>query len=44
MTTSSNAIRHNAAVTRSRRETLNSHKSVNLWFTGFSGSGKSTLA
>jgi adenylylsulfate kinase len=44
MTISPNAIRHNAAVTRPRRETLNGHKSVNLWFTGLSGSGKSTLA
>ncbi|MFH2123668.1 MAG: adenylyl-sulfate kinase [Pseudomonadota bacterium] len=44
MTASSNVIRHNAAVTRPRRETLNGHKSVNLWFTGLSGSGKSTLA
>jgi adenylylsulfate kinase len=37
-------IWHNAAVTRPRRETLNGHRSVNLWFTGLSGSGKSTLA
>jgi adenylylsulfate kinase len=44
MTISPNVIRHNAAVTRPRRETLNGHKSVNLWFTGLSGSGKSTLA
>ena len=44
MTHSPNAIRHQAAVTRPRRETLNGHRSVNLWFTGLSGSGKSTLA
>jgi len=31
-------------VIRSRRETLNGHRSLNLWFTGLSGSGKSTLA
>jgi adenylylsulfate kinase len=31
-------------VTRERREKLNGHKSVVLWFTGLSGSGKSTLA
>jgi adenylylsulfate kinase len=37
-------LRHNAAVTRPRRETLNGHRSINLWFTGLSGSGKSTLA
>ncbi len=44
MTISPNVIRHAATVTRPRRETLNGHKSVNLWFTGLSGSGKSTLA
>jgi adenylylsulfate kinase len=44
MKQSPNVIRHHATVTRPRRETLNGHKSVNLWFTGLSGSGKSTLA
>ncbi len=39
-----NIIWHHATVTRARRETLNNHKAVNLWFTGLSGSGKSTLA
>ena len=39
-----NTIYHNATVTRQRRELLNSHKSVVIWFTGLSGSGKSTLA
>jgi len=39
-----NIIRHKAAVTRPRRETLNGHRSITLWFTGLSGSGKSTLA
>ena len=39
-----NTIYHNATVTRQRRELLNSHKSVIIWFTGLSGSGKSTLA
>lgn len=33
-----------ATVSRARREKLNSHKSVLLWFTGLSGTGKSTLA
>ncbi len=42
--TSPHIVQHKAAVTRPRRETLNGHKSVNLWFTGLSGSGKSTLA
>jgi adenylylsulfate kinase len=35
---------HRASVTRSRRETLNQHQSVILWFTGLSGAGKSTIA
>lgn len=41
---SSNTIWHNATITRAKRESLNNHKSVILWFTGLSGSGKSTLA
>ena len=44
MSKSANVVLHKAAVTRPRRETLNGHRSVNLWFTGLSGSGKSTLA
>ena len=39
-----NTICFNATVTRERRNQLNSHKSVIIWFTGLSGSGKSTLA
>jgi adenylylsulfate kinase len=39
-----NTIYHNATVTRERRNQLNDHKSVVIWFTGLSGSGKSTLA
>jgi adenylylsulfate kinase len=39
-----NVVWHNATVTRERREKLNGHRSVSLWFTGLSGSGKSTLA
>lgn len=35
---------HNATITRAKREYLNQHKSVILWFTGLSGAGKSTLA
>ena len=38
-----NTIYHNATVTRERRNQLNKHKSVVIWFTGLSGSGKSTL-
>jgi adenylylsulfate kinase len=41
---SSNTTWHSATVTRARRETLNRHKSVIIWFTGLSGAGKSTLA
>lgn len=40
----SNLVWHHATVTRTRREQLNGHRSVLLWFTGLSGSGKSTLA
>ena len=39
-----NLVWHHATVTRQRRNELNNHKSVVLWFTGLSGSGKSTLA
>jgi len=39
-----NTVYHNASVTRERRNKLNGHKSVVIWFTGLSGSGKSTLA
>ena len=41
---SSNVVWHHATVTRARRESLNGHRSVMLWFTGLSGAGKSTLA
>ncbi len=41
---SSNTVWHNATITRTKREQLNQHKSVILWFTGLSGAGKSTLA
>lgn len=41
---SPNTVWHHATVTRARREQLNGHRGVILWFTGLSGSGKSTLA
>ena len=41
---SPNTTYHNATVTRERRNQLNRHKSVIIWFTGLSGSGKSTIA
>ena len=40
----SNIIYHQASVTWQRRNKLNNHRSIVLWFTGLSGSGKSTLA
>jgi len=40
----SNVVYHRASVTRNRRQKLNKHRSVIIWFTGLSGSGKSTLA
>jgi adenylylsulfate kinase len=41
---STNIVHHEATVTRKRRNELNKHKSVIIWFTGLSGSGKSTIA
>lgn len=44
MNKSTYTVWHHATVTRARREQLNGHKSVIIWFTGLSGAGKSTLA
>ena len=41
---STNTVWHNSIITRNRRQALNNHQSVVLWFTGLSGAGKSTLA
>jgi adenylylsulfate kinase len=41
---SPNVIWHKATVNLLRRQKLNGHKGVILWFTGLPGSGKSTLA
>ncbi|OQW93281.1 MAG: adenylyl-sulfate kinase [Beggiatoa sp. IS2] len=41
---SSNTVWHRATVTRQRRQELNRHRSIVLWFTGLSGAGKSTVA
>ena len=41
---SSNIIYHQASVSRQRRNKLNNHRSLVIWFTGLSGSGKSSLA
>ena len=35
---------HHATVTRERREALNRHKAVVVWFTGLPAAGKSTIA
>jgi len=42
--TSPNVVWHHATVTRQRREKLNGHRGVVLWFTGLPSSGKSTIA
>jgi len=39
-----NVVWHHATVTRARREALNGHRGVILWFTGLSNAGKSTIA
>jgi adenylylsulfate kinase len=41
---SPNVIWHHATVTRVRREKLQAHRGVVLWFTGLPSSGKSTIA
>jgi adenylylsulfate kinase len=41
---SPNVVWHHATVTRSRREELNGHRGVAIWFTGLPSSGKSTIA
>ena len=40
----SKIIPYRGNVTRQKRECLNSHKSVMIWFTGLSGAGKSSIA
>ena len=37
-------IYYNSLITRKKRQELNKHKSLVIWFTGLSGAGKSTLA
>ena len=41
---SPNVVWHHATVTRERREKLQGHRGVVLWFTGLPSSGKSTIA
>lgn len=39
-----NLTYHKTSVTLTKRQELNKHKSLVIWFTGLSGSGKSTIA
>jgi adenylylsulfate kinase len=41
---SPNVVWHHATVTRERREKLQGHRGVVIWFTGLPSSGKSTIA
>ena len=41
---SANTVWHHATVTRDRREKLQGHRGVVIWFTGLPSSGKSTIA
>ena len=41
---SKNLTKHDFIVSRQRREKVNGHEGMVLWFTGLSGSGKSTIA
>ena len=41
---SSDVVWHHATVTRERREKLQGHRGVALWFTGLPSAGKSTIA
>ena len=39
-----NIVWHQGSVDRRRREAINRHRGLTIWFTGLSGSGKSTLS
>jgi len=41
---SENIVCHPGTVDRRRREAINRHRGLTIWFTGLSGSGKSTLS
>ena len=41
---SNNIVWHEGSVDRKRREAINRHRGLTIWFTGLSGSGKSTLS
>jgi adenylylsulfate kinase len=44
MSPSPNTIWHHATVSRERREKLQGHRGIAIWFTGLPSSGKSTIA
>ena len=44
MRRASNIHKHDLAITRELKESMNGNKAKLLWFTGISGSGKSTIA
>tara|TARA_B100001079_G_scaffold271154_1_gene287601 strand:- start:297 stop:941 length:645 start_codon:yes stop_codon:yes gene_type:complete len=41
---SDNIVWHEGSVDRRRREAINRHRGLTIWFTGLSGSGKSTIS
>lgn len=44
MSNDRNIVWHEGTVSRARREAINRHRGLTIWFTGLSGSGKSTVS
>ncbi|WP_423824151.1 adenylyl-sulfate kinase [Salinisphaera sp. SPP-AMP-43] len=44
MSNNENVVWHEGSVDRKRREAINRHRGLTIWFTGLSGSGKSTIS
>ncbi|MGN8200550.1 adenylyl-sulfate kinase [Salinisphaera sp. RV14] len=44
MSNTENIVWHEGSVNRQRREAINRHRGLTIWFTGLSGSGKSTIS
>lgn len=44
MSKKENIVWHEGSVNRQRREAINRHRGLTIWFTGLSGSGKSTVS
>ncbi len=44
MNKNENLVWHEGSVNRQRREAINRHRGLTIWFTGLSGSGKSTIS